>query len=44
MGTDLKKATTERVYGFELLRRRRVPSAIGLMLQHHGAPLSKEER
>ncbi len=46
MGTDLKKAATERVYGFELLPAPFVVShlQIGLMLQHHGAPLSEKKK
>jgi len=48
IAADLKKAATERVFGFELLPAPFVVShlQIGLMLQHHGAPLSdrKKER
>ncbi len=46
MGTDLKKAATERVFGFELLPAPFVVShlQIGLMLQHHGAPLSEKKK
>ena len=45
-GTDLKKAATERVFGFELLPAPFVVShlQIGLMLQHHGAPLSEKKK
>jgi hypothetical protein len=44
--TDLKKAATERVFGFELLPAPFVVShlQIGLMLQHHGAPLSEKKK
>jgi predicted helicase len=46
MATDLKKAATERVFGFELLPAPFVVShlQIGLMLQHHGAPLSDKKK
>jgi predicted helicase len=46
MGTDLKKAATERVFGFELLPAPFVVShlQIGLILQHHGAPLSEKKK
>lgn len=46
MGTDLKKAATERVFGFEILPAPFVVShlQIGLMLQHHGAPLSEKKK
>lgn len=46
MGTDLKKAATERVFGFELLPAPFVVAhlQIGLMLQHHGAPLSEKKK
>src|SRR5580700_5479881 len=46
MATDLKKAATERVFGFELLPAPFVVShlQIGLMLQHHGAPLSEKKK
>ncbi len=46
MGTDLKKAATERVFGFEILPAPFVVShlQIGLMLQHHGAPLSDKKK
>ena len=46
LATDLKKAATERVFGFELLPAPFVVShlQIGLMLQHHGAPLSDKKK
>ncbi len=46
VATDLKKAATERVFGFELLPAPFVVShlQIGLMLQHHGAPLSETKK
>ena len=46
VATDLKKAATERVFGFELLPAPFVVShlQIGLMLQHHGAPLSDKKK
>jgi predicted helicase len=46
IGTDLKKAATERVFGFELLPTPFVVShlQIGLMLQLHGAPLSERKK
>jgi hypothetical protein len=46
IATDLKKAATERVFGFELLPAPFVVShlQIGLMLQHHGAPLSDKKK
>ena len=46
MATDLKKAATQRVFGFELLPAPFVVShlQIGLMLQHHGAPLSDKKK
>lgn len=46
LATDLKKAATERVFGFEILPAPFVVShlQIGLMLQHHGAPLSDKKK
>lgn len=46
VATDLKKAATERVFGFEILPAPFVVShlQIGLMLQHHGAPLSEKKK
>ena len=46
MATDLKKAATERVFGFEILPAPFVVAhlQIGLMLQHHGAPLSEKKK
>jgi hypothetical protein len=46
VAADLKKAATERVFGFELLPAPFVVShlQIGLMLQHYGAPLSEKKR
>ena len=46
LATDLKKAATERVFGFEMLPAPFVVShlQIGLMLQHHGAPLSEKKK
>ena len=46
VATDLKKAATQRVFGFELLPAPFVVShlQIGLMLQHHGAPLSEKKK
>jgi hypothetical protein len=46
VATDLKKAATERVFGFELLPAPFVVShlQIGLVLQHHGAPLSEKKK
>ncbi len=46
MATDLKKAATERVFGFEILPAPFVVShlQIGLMLQQHGAPLSDKKK
>ncbi len=46
LATDLKKAATERVYGFELLPAPFVVAhlQIGLMLQNHGAPLSEKKK
>ena len=46
MATDLKKAATERVFGFEILPAPFVVAhlQIGLMLQHHGAPLSDKKK
>jgi hypothetical protein len=46
IATDLKKAATERVFGFEILPAPFVVShlQIGLMLQHHGAPLSDKKK
>jgi hypothetical protein len=46
VATDLKKAATERVFGFEILPAPFVVAhlQIGLMLQHHGAPLSEKKR
>ncbi|MBL8230783.1 MAG: N-6 DNA methylase [Bryobacterales bacterium] len=46
VATDLKKAAIERVFGFELLPAPFVVShlQIGLILQHHGAPLSEKKR
>jgi hypothetical protein len=46
LATDLKKAATERVFGFEILPAPFVVShlQIGLMLQQHGAPLSDKKK
>ncbi len=46
IAADLKKAATERVFGFELLPAPFVVShlQIGLMLQQHGAPLSDKKK
>jgi hypothetical protein len=46
VATDLKKAATERVFGFEILPAPFVVAhlQIGLMLQHHGAPLSEKKK
>ena len=46
LATDLKKAATERVFGFEILPAPFVVAhlQIGLMLQHHGAPLSEKKK
>jgi hypothetical protein len=46
VASDLKKAATERVFGFELLPAPFVVAhlQVGLMLQHHGAPLSEKKR
>jgi hypothetical protein len=46
LGYELKRAATQRVFGFELLPAPFVIAhlQIGLFLQQHGAPLSDDER